>query len=254
MQSLRGKVAIVSGSSSGIGAAVARELSLRGANVVVNYPFVKDKEQADRVLATLQPDIESICVEADLSTLTGPATLAEAAVAKFGKIDILVNNAGRAMNLPMEEQGPEIWEQLVNLNGRGTLLLTQAVLKHLTHGSSRIVNVTSSNARDPHPGLTIYAGTKGMVDSFTRCWARELPPKYGCTVNSVAPGPVNTEAMANAEPEFKQFVQSLVKTTPVAPRLGEPSEIAWLIATLCEEKANWANGVSLVAGGGLYLG
>lgn len=144
---LTGKVAVVSGSSSGIGAAIARELASRGAHVVVNYPFPNLRQQAEAVVASLSTP--GTAVEADISTTTGPAQLVEGAVAAYGKIDILVNNAALAINLPFEEQTLEHWDKLVNLNGRGVFLLTQATLKHLTKGSGRIVNIVSVSSRGP---------------------------------------------------------------------------------------------------------
>jgi NAD(P)-dependent dehydrogenase (short-subunit alcohol dehydrogenase family) len=167
-QTLTGKVAIVSGSNSGIGAAIIRELSSRGANTVVNYPFPHLKEQANTLIASLPAP--SIAVEADISTTTGPQNLIDAAGARWGKIDIVVNSVALAVNKPFEAQTLEDWDLLVNLNGRGTFLLTQASLKHLTRGSGRIVNIVSISGRGPPPNQTIYAGTKGMCDSFTKCW------------------------------------------------------------------------------------
>ena len=184
---LSGRVAIVTGSSAGIGAAIAKELSDRGATVIINYPFPTLKSEADAVLATLS--LGCIAVEADLSTITGPAALIAEATRKFGKIDILVNNASIAINKSLENLTLEDWDRMVNLNGRGYFLTTQAVLPHLNN-PSRIINIVSASSRGPPPTQTIYLGTKGMQDSFTKVWAQELPRKYGCTVNAVSPGPV----------------------------------------------------------------
>lgn len=166
--SLAGKVAIVSGSNAGIGAAIITELNSRGAYTVVNYPFPHLRDEAEKLISSLKAP--AIAVEADLSTVSGPQKLVDATVAKWGKIDILVNSAGLAVNKPFEEQTLDDWDLVVNLNGRGTFLLTQAALKHLTKGGSRIVNIVSVSSRGSPPGQTIYAGSKGMVDSFTRCW------------------------------------------------------------------------------------
>jgi len=253
-QTLAGKVAVVSGSSSGIGKAAAIDLSRRGASIVLNYPFPDLKAEADAVLAGMRSDVKSIAVEADLSTTTGPSRLIDEAVAVFGHIDILVNNAGRAGNKPLEDVTLDDWDSMVNLNARGTLLLTQAALKHLSKQNSRIINITSGTARDAQANFTVYSGTKAMVDLFTRVWAKELPRKYGCTVNSVAPGPVNTEMMMSASEEFKKGIQSFAEHTPVAPRLAHSWEIGYLVGMLCEEGAGWANGVYLVGAGGLHIG
>jgi NAD(P)-dependent dehydrogenase (short-subunit alcohol dehydrogenase family) len=182
---LNGKVAIVTGSCAGIGAAIARELASNRATVVVNYPWASLKHEADSVLSTLETP--GIAVQADLSTIEGPKTLIEIAVQQYHKIDILVNNASLAIFKPLDEATLEEWDKMVNLNGRGYFLTTQAVLPHLNN-PSRIVNITSSDCRFPSPTHGIYTGTKGMQDALTRVWAKELPPKYGCTVNSVIPG------------------------------------------------------------------
>lgn len=249
--SLQGKVAIVSASDSGIGAQIARELSALGANVVLNYPFPHFKTRAHAVLTSLKTP--GVAVEADLSTTTGPQTLINGAVAAYGHIDILVNNAGIAINLPFEEQTLQHWESLVNLNCRGTFLLTQAALKHLSAKDSRIVNICSISAREAPPMQTIYAGTKGMVDSMAKVWARELPRKYGCTVNSVSPGPTRTEGFEAAGNEMMKLLQPVIDKTPVGSRLGEPSEIAYAVTMLCLPRASWLNGVHLIASGGLFM-
>lgn len=250
-QTLTGKVAVISGSSSGIGAGIARELSSRGANVVINYPFPSLLQEAEKVLNTLPTP--GIAVEADISTITGPSKLIDEAVSKYGKVDILINNAALAINLPLEDQTLEHWDRLVNLNGRGPFLLTKAVLPYLPKGTGRIVNIVSVSSRGPPPWQTIYAGTKGMLDSFTRCWAKELPPKYGCTVNAVSPGPTRTEGFADAGPEAMKTLQPIIDQTPVGPRMAETEEIAYAVAMLCEEKARWINGTHVMATGGLFI-
>ncbi|KAL3441946.1 hypothetical protein BJX65DRAFT_313256 [Aspergillus insuetus] len=242
-QTLAGKVAIVTGSSSGIGAAIIRELSSRGANTVVSYPFPNLKDEADAVVASLPSP--AIAVLSDMAQIETPRKLVEAALAQWNRIDILVNSVGLATL--------EDWDLLVNVNGRGTFLMTQTVLPHLTKGTGRIVNIASISARGPPPNQTIYAGTKGMVDSFTKCWAKELPPKYGCTVNSVSPGPTKTEGFAAAGEEQMKVLQPIIDQTPVGPRMAQPDEIAYAVAFLCEERARWINGVHLIASGGLFI-
>jgi NAD(P)-dependent dehydrogenase (short-subunit alcohol dehydrogenase family) len=251
--SLAGKVAIVSGSDSGIGAQIARELSSFGATVIINYPNSNPslvKRAADVVASLSTP---GLAIEADISTTTGPQQLVNKTVEAYGKVDILVNNAGIAVNLPFEEQTLEHWDSLVNLNGRGTFLLTQAVLPHLTLKDSRIVNICSISAREGPPMQSIYSGTKGMVDSFTRVWAKELPPKYGCTVNSVSPGPTRTEGFAAAGDEMMKILRPVIEKTPVGSRLAESSEIAYAVLMLCLPRASWLNGVHLIASGGLFI-
>lgn len=195
----------------------------------------------------------AIAVEADISMSTGPQILVDAAVAAYGKIDILINNAGRAVDLPLEEQTLEHWDKLVNLNGRGVFLLTKATLPHLSPKDSRIINISSISAKEGMELQTTLAGTKGMADSFTRVWARELPPKYGCTVNSVSPGPARTEAFNRAGPELMNVLGPLIEKTPVASRPAETSEIASGVIMLCLPRASWLNGLQLNVSGGLHI-
>ncbi|KAJ5089759.1 hypothetical protein N7532_008443 [Penicillium argentinense] len=252
-QTLAEKVAIVSGSSSGIGAAIVRELSSRGANTVVNYPFSSLQDEAEGVISSLSPASDAIAVEADMSKIESPQKLVDAAISRWGRLDIVINCVAVAVNKSFEEQTLEDWDLLVNINGRGTFLLTQVALPHLTRGSGRIVNIASISGRGPPPNQTIYAGTKGMVDSFTKCWAKELPPKYGCTVNAVSPGPTKTEGFAAAGEEQMKILQPIIDQTPVGPRMGQPDEIAYAVAFLCEERARWINGAHLIASGGLFI-
>lgn len=218
---------------------------------MINYPFPSLKDQAVSLSASLEPKALAVC--ADISTTDGPQILVDATVQEFSKVDILVNNAALAVNLPLAEQTLEHWDSLVNLNCRGTFLLTQAALPHLTNNDSRIVNIDSISSRAAPPMQTIYAGTKGMVDSFTRVWAKELPPKYGCTVNAVSPGPTMTEGFAQAGEEFMKLMQPVLDQTPVGKRMARPEEIAFAVGFLCEPRASWINGLNLTASGGLFV-
>lgn len=246
-----GKVAVISGSSSGIGKAIAVELSSRGASVTINYPFSDLEAEAQAVVGSLSSPAIAVC--ADLGSLDGPRHLVQAAVAAFGRVDFVINNAALAVNKKFEEQTMADWDLLVNLNARGTFLLTQASLPHLTKPGGRIISICSASSRAAPPMQTIYAGTKGMVDSFTRVWAKELPPRYGCTVNAVSPGPTRTEGFAAAGEEVMKILQPTIDATPVAPRMAESSEIAYAVAFLCEERARWINGLHMHANGGLLV-
>lgn len=250
-KTLEGRVAVISGSSSGIGKAIAIELASRGANIVINYPYPNLQAQAEAVVSSLPT--KAVAIYADISTTSGPAKLIRQAVEAFGKVDFVVNNAALTLNKPFEEQTLEDWDTLVNLNGRGTFLLTQAALPFLPKAGGRIINICGASSRGPSPMETIYAGTKGMVDSFTKCWAKELPRKYGCTVNAVSPGPTRTEGFANAGEEVMKILQPTIDAVPVASRMGESSEIAYAVAFLCEERSRWINGVHLHANGGLII-
>lgn len=142
---------------------------------MVNYPRPEDKQDADAVLENIRkvtdPGSDAIAVEADLSTLDGPQHLVQEVVRiNNKKIDILVNNAGLALMQTLSDIKIDQWDAQVNLNARGMLLLTQAVVPYLA-GNARIVNLSSSGARDGYAGSSIYNGTKSMMESFTRCWA-----------------------------------------------------------------------------------
>lgn len=144
--------------------------------MIVNYPWDSQKVDADKVLERIKETkgtaaSDCLAIEADLSTLDGPQRLVDETVRLTGrKIDILINNAGRAIMRPLEDVDLTQWDAQVNLNVRGTLLLTKAVLPHLAQ-HSRIVSVSSVGARQGYAGSTIYNGTKSMIESFTRCWA-----------------------------------------------------------------------------------
>lgn len=245
-------MAVVSGSSQGIGAAIARELSSRGAVLVLNFPSQPHLANAEAVRESLAT--EAIAVEADMSTVDGPAALVAAAVSKFGRIDILVNNAGKGDHTKLRDLTPERWAAIFDLNARGPALLTQAALPHLPRGGgSRIVNILSPTSRDPRPDWTLYGGSKGALDSMTKCWARELPREHGCTVNAVAPGPVDGPAIDSSPEGLRKALTEFAKTTPVAPRLTQAAEVAWAVAMLCEDGAGWINGDVVNVSGGLHV-
>ncbi|KAM0420302.1 hypothetical protein ACHAPT_011963 [Fusarium lateritium] len=256
---LEGKLALVSGSARGIGAAICRELASRGAQVVVNYPWPAQKAEAEEVLKQLREigapaAAKSIMVEADLSTLDGPKFLVDETIKQTGrdKIDILVNNAAVGIMVPLKDITLEQWDWQINLNCRGLMLLTQATLKHLAR-QSRIVNLSSVGAREGYPGATVYNGTKSMVENFTRCWAKELGPEYECTVNAVCPGPTNTVSYNDATPEFHAMIKGRLETTPMGNRMGKPEDIAYAVGALCDPAANWISGVCLGTNGGFLM-
>ncbi|KKK22070.1 hypothetical protein ARAM_002390 [Aspergillus rambellii] len=264
-QTMLGKTAIISGSSAGIGAAIAIELSARGANIVLNYPFPSLREECEAVGAKLQTPWIAVC--ADLGTIEGPRELVAQAVARFGVIHILVNNAGVVPNAPTWEVDPRSWNQTMDINARGTFLLTQAVLPHLppykpssppatsgvTNGS-RIICIGSGQSRMAQPDCIVYAATKGAMDSMIKNWAKELPPKYGCTVNGVAPGPVITQKFIDSVGDsLPDVLQSFEKDVPCEGSVAEPEDIAWTVAWLAEDRSKWVNGEYIMVNGGLCM-
>ena len=230
----------------------------RGALVIVNYPWPEQKEDAQEVVRQIKQGNGSaadqcLAIESDLSTLDGPQRLVDETIRQTKRqIDILINNAGIAIMKPLTEVKLEQWDSQVNLNARGMLLLTQAVLPHLAQ-ESRIVNVSSVGARQGYVGSTIYNGTKSMVESFTRCWALEFGRQYGCTVNAVEPGPTNTTGFNHAGKSFLAKIQPMLDATPMGSRMAEPAEIAHAIAFFCEPKSRWITGACLPVNGGFLM-
>lgn len=257
MSTLTGKVALISGSSLGMGAAIARELYKNGASVAINYPDPSEKANADKVLKDFDHH-RAIAIEADISTLEGPRVLAETAAKAFGgKIDILVNSAGVNRQIllddPDDAKVEAAWHDTAYLNGRGVFLLTRAVLKYLSRENSRIVNIGSTASEAPSPLGSAYGGSKAMVHHYTQCWAAELAPKYGCTVNAVAPGPVGTETYYATPSSIREAIQPVIDSTPAGARVGKPEEVAWLVARLCEKEAGWVNGAYIPINGGVCM-
>ncbi|KAJ0349356.1 hypothetical protein KNSL1_004821 [Colletotrichum chrysophilum] len=266
--SMQGKTAVISGSSAGIGAAIAIELSTRGANVVLNYPFPHLQTECEQIGAKLHTPWIAVC--ADLSTVSGPAALVSAAVARFKQIDILVSNTGMVPLGPLGEADADTWDRALNLNSRGAFLLVKAALPHLTPfepramkpesasaatgGGSRIIIVASVASRMPEVNQSMYAASKGTLDAMIRVWAKELPPVYGCTVNAVAPGPISTETfLKNISPHFDMVKQDLDHRTPVEGAFGDVKDVAWTVAFLAEERSRWINGEYILLTGGCYI-
>lgn len=260
---MRGKTTIITGSCSGLGSAIAREFSQRGANVVLNYPFPSLREPCEDVGKDLCTPW--IAVEADLSRPDDVQKLVNAAVNKFSTIDILVHNAAHFTNGTAWKLGAEDFDRSFQVNVRGAMLLTNAALPHLTRfqpsatppltpigGGARIIVISSGTARAPQPGTFLYSATKAALESMVKSWAKELPPRFGCTVNAVAPGPINTSMMANAmTPDMMQ--QLYAATTPLEGAVGEPHDISNAVAFLAEESARWINGEVLQVNGGLLM-
>ncbi|KAF7519310.1 hypothetical protein G7054_g13139 [Neopestalotiopsis clavispora] len=262
---MRGKTAVISGSSAGIGVAIAQELSERGANIVLNYPFEALREECEAVGAGLKTPWIAVC--ANMGTLEGPGVLVQAAVARFGVIHILVNNAGVVPSVSTEEATPESWDAALNINARGSFMLTQAVLPHLppytpsippslsgVRSGSRIICIGSGQSRVAQPRCITYAASKGAIDTLVKHWAKELPPKYGCTVNGVAPGPVLTATLERDVGEnLPGMLSDLEKATPCEGSIADPKDVAWMVATLAEDRSKWINGEYIMVNGGFIM-
>jgi 3-oxoacyl-[acyl-carrier protein] reductase len=246
MSKLSGKVAIITGASKGIGAAIAKSLAANGASVVVNYASSKDG--ADKVVSAITAaGGKAVAVKGDVSNAAEANSIVQAAIKTYGRLDVLVNNAGIYDVKPLEEITEEHYHKIFNINVLGLLLVTQAAAKHLTQGGS-IVNIGSLVSRMTPPGLAVYNATKGAVDAITGTLSKELGPK-GIRVNTVNPGMVETEGAHSAGFIGSDFENWAVSTTPLG-RIGQPHDIASVVTFLASDDAGWLSGQQIFASGG----
>ncbi|MDQ0561953.1 3-oxoacyl-[acyl-carrier protein] reductase [Rhizobium mesoamericanum] len=246
MGKLAGKVAVVTGASKGIGAAIAKALAAEGAKVVVNY--ASSKAGADAVVETIRAaGGKAIAVQGDVSKAEQAQGLVEAAVNEFGRLDVLVNNSGVYAFAPIEEVTEEQYRRMFDVNVLGVLLSTQAALKHLGEGGS-VINISSAATSLAPPASSVYTGTKGALDSITSVLANELGPRK-IRVNAILPGIVETEGTHTAGFIGSDFERSAVTQTPLG-RIGQPDDIAGVAVFLASDDARWLTGERLVASGG----
>jgi 3-oxoacyl-[acyl-carrier protein] reductase len=244
---LTGKVAVVTGASKGIGAAIAKALAAEGASVVVNY--ASSQAGADAVVAAItQAGGKAIAVRGDVSKATDAQGIIDSAIETYGRLDVLVNNSGVYAFSPLEEISEEHFHQHFNVNVLGLLLVTQAAAKHLSEGAS-IINIGSVVSRITPPGSAVYTGTKGAVDAITGVLARELGPRK-IRVNTINPGMIETEGTKDAGFIGSDIETALVGQTPLG-RVGQPEDIAKVAVFLASDDAGWLTGEQLLTGGGL---
>lgn len=247
MSKLKGKVAIVTGASKGIGAGIAKSLAAEGASVVVNY--ASSKAGADAVVAEIgAAGGKAIAVHGDVSKSAQAQAIVDEAVKQFGRLDILVNNSGVYGFSPIEDVTEEDFHKHFNVNVLGLLLTTQAAVKHLGEGSS-IINIGSVVTRITPPGSSVYTGTKGAVDAITGVLSRELGARK-IRVNALNPGMVETEGTQAAGFIGSDFETGTVAQTPLG-RIGQPNDIASIAVFLASDDSYWLTGEHLLAGGGL---
>ncbi len=247
MTKLTGKVAVVTGASKGIGAAIAKALAAEGASVVVNY--ASSQAGADAVVAAItKAGGKAIAVRGDVSKATDAQGIIDSAIETYGRLDVLVNNSGVYAFSPLEEISEEHFHQHFNVNVLGLLLVTQAAAKHLGEGAS-IINIGSVVSRITPPGSAVYTGTKGAVDAITGVLARELGPRK-IRVNTINPGMIETEGTKDAGFIGSDMESALVGQTPLG-RVGQPEDIAKVAVFLASDDAGWLTGEQLLTGGGL---
>jgi 3-oxoacyl-[acyl-carrier protein] reductase len=244
---LSGKVAVVTGASKGIGAAIAKSLAAEGAAVVVNY--ASSKTGADKVVAAITAaGGKAVAVGGDVSKTADAKGIIDAAITTYGRLDILVNNAGIYEFAPLADITEDQFHRMFGINVLGVLLTTQAAAKHLPEGGT-IINVGSAVSRVTPPDSAVYTGTKGALDAITGVLARELGPR-GIRVNSLNPGMVETEGAHTAGVIGSAFQTNVVAQTPLG-RIGQVNDIASIAVFLASADSAWLTGEQLLAGGGL---
>jgi 3-oxoacyl-[acyl-carrier protein] reductase len=249
MSKLKGKVALVTGASKGIGAAIAKELAAQGAAVAVNYST--SKAGADKVVAEIKAaGGKAIAVHGNVGEPEAIGPLVATVARELGPITTLVNNAGIYEFSPIEGVTPEHFHKQFNVNVLGLLLTTQAALQHFSPKGGSIINI-GSVAADGVGTASVYSATKGAVDSVTQALAQELGPKQ-IRVNSLNPGMVETEGVHSAGFIGTDFHKEVITRTPLG-RIGQPGDIATIAAFLASDDATWVNGQTIQAAGGNRL-
>lgn len=244
MNHLIGKVAIVTGSSKGIGSAIAKQLAGLGAKVVVNYS--KGVSQATEVVKEIiEAGGEAVAIQADVSKVADIERLFADSIDQFGQIDILINNAGVILYKLLNDVTEEDFDRLFDINVKGTYFACQQAMKHMANGG-RIVNFSTSVVGAMLPTYSTYAATKGAVEQITRQLAKEFGSK-NITINTIAPGPVNTELFSADKTE--EQIAALAKMNSFG-RIGEPEDIANVISFLVSNESGWVTGQTLRVNGG----
>ncbi|AET90628.1 short-chain dehydrogenase/reductase SDR [Burkholderia sp. YI23] len=244
-QSNSKRVAIVTGASRGIGAQIARRLAQDGFAVAVNY--AASAKEADALVAELrETGGAALAVKADVANADDVRRMFETVEAELGKVDALVNNAGVLKTVPLADTSDALYDQTFDINVRGTFNTLREAAARM-NGGGRIVNFSSTTLALNMPGYAIYNATKAAVESFTHVFAKELRGR-GITVNAVAPGPVATSLFLDGKTD--EQIAAFSKMPPLE-RLGQPEDIAAVVAFLVGPDAGWVNGQVLRANGGV---
>lgn len=247
MNELKGKVAIVTGASKGIGAAIAKGLAAVGASVVVNY--ASSREGADRVVAEIsRKGGKAIAVGADVSKATDVRRLFDETKRAFGSFDVLVNNAAVYAFAPLEEVTEDEFHRQFNINVLGVLLTSREAMKYFGPGGGSVINISSIASTSPVPAAVVYSATKGALDTITRVLAAELGSRK-IRVNAIKPGGVETEGVHSLGIIGTDFEKQMVARTPLG-RFGQPDDIASVAVFLASEASGWMTGETIAVGGG----
>lgn len=245
MNSLENKVALVTGASRGIGAAVAFQLARAGAKIIVNY--TSGVEAAQQTVAAIEAGGgEAIALQADVANPAQVKDMFDAAITRFGQIDVLVNNAGIMITKLLKDTTDEDFTRQFEVNVRGTFNTLREAATRLADGGS-IINFSSTTTRVMMPTYATYVATKGAVEQLTRVFAKEVGAR-GINVNAVLPGPTNTELFTKGKP---QEVIDRLASLNAFNRLGEPEDIAKTVAFLASDDAKWISGQSIGLNGAM---
>lgn len=239
------KIALVTGASRGIGAAIAQRLANDGFAVVINY--ASSSREADELVLTLEARRQvAIAVKADVSKVDDVKAMFDEVEQSLGKVDVLVNNAGILKTLPLADTSDDEFDRHFAINAKGTFNTMREAASRLPSGG-RIVNFSSTTLALNMPGYAVYNGTKAAVEAFTRVFAKELRGR-NITVNAVAPGPIATDLFLNGK--SGELIAQFAKMPPLE-RLGQPDDIANLVSFFAGPDSAWVNGQIVRANGGV---
>jgi 3-oxoacyl-[acyl-carrier protein] reductase len=245
---LKGKVAVVTGASKGIGAGIAKALAAEGVSVIVNY--ASSQTDADNVVETIvHAGGIATAVKASVDNAAEVAQLFATSAQIYGKVDIVVNNAGVYQFAPIEGVTESEFHRQFNINVLGPILTTQEALKYIPATGGSIINISSVASTNRTHSASVYSATKGALDTLTQVLAVELGPK-NIRVNVIAPGPVETEGFVTAGVKGSEMEAQFIKATPLG-RVGQPLDIANVVTFLASDASGWITAERIVTSGGL---
>jgi 3-oxoacyl-[acyl-carrier protein] reductase len=245
---LRGKVALITGASQGIGKACAQALAKEGCSVVI---CARGKEALEKTAEEIKTEaIQVLAVQADVEKPEDIRSMVAKTIEKFGRIDVLVNNAGFFPIKMFEEMSQEEWQRVIDINLTGTFLVTKAVYGHMAdRGEGKIINITSAAGRVGGAGLVHYSAAKAGVIGFTRALAREAA-QLGIQVNAIAAGIIETKTAKSTFPDFA--LKEYVKNVPLG-RLGKDEDLMGLLILLCSKESSYITGQVFAVDGGYTM-